>query len=168
FSSSNYGVAFVLASNDANVGISGSGYAVALGQSGSTDPVRLIRFNGGLRGTLDNIIASNTSGLSDFGTQYLSVRVVYTPATNSWQLLLRNDGASAFADPASGTLISQGTAINNTHTSTSSMQFTGGYWQGNTEATQTASFDNFCLKLTPCNGSTVVWSGQTSTDWNVS
>ncbi len=146
FTSNAYGVAFVLAGSSATAATAGSGYAVVLGQSNSTDPVRLVRYNNGLRGTLTNIITSNTSGLTDFGTNYLSVRVVYTPSTNTWQLLLRNDGTSAFADPAAGTMTSQGTATNNTHTGTS-LGFTGAYWQGSTTANQTAFFDNVSIVL---------------------
>jgi hypothetical protein len=147
FGSNTFGVAFVLGSTDASVATNGSGYAVVLGQTGSTDPVRLVRYNNGLRGTLTNIISSNTSGLTDFGSQYLSVRVIYTPATDTWQLLLRNDGASAFASPASGTLVSQGTAVNNTYTG-SSLSFSGAYFQGGTTASQGALFDNVSVTKT--------------------
>ena len=156
FGSGSYGVAFVLAGTSATSATAGSGYAVVLGQSGSTDPIRLASYNNGLQGTLTNIITSNTSGLTDFGTNYLSVRVTYVPSTNTWQLFLRNDGTTAFVDPATGTLVSQGTAVNNTYTSTAGMRYIGGYWQGSIAATQTAFFDNVYLKktsaeLTPCN-----------------
>jgi hypothetical protein len=146
FGSSSYGVAFVLAGSDVDVNDQGSGYAVVLGQSGNADRIRLIRYNNGLQGTLNDIITSNTSGLTDFGTQYLSVRVVYTPSTDTWQLLLRNDGTSAFANPAAGTMTSQGTATNSTYTG-NSLGFTGAYWQGSNNATQTAFFDNVSIVL---------------------
>ncbi len=144
FGSSTFGAAFVLAGTDANVVSSGSGYAVVLGQTGTTDPIRLVHYNNGLRGTLTNIITSNTTGLTDFGAQYLSVRVVYNPSTDNWQLLLRNDGNSAFADPITGTLTTQGAATNSTYTS-SSITAMGAYWQGGTTASQTAVFDNVTL-----------------------
>ncbi len=170
FTSNSYGVAFVLAGSSATAATAGSGYAVVLGQSGSTDPVRLVRYNNGLRGSLTNIITSSTSGLTDFGNQYLSVRVVYTPSTNTWQLLLRNDGSS-FANPAAGTMVSQGTAINSTYTG-SSLGFTGAYWQGSTASNQTAFFDNVSVVLqTPAvpaqpsaiSGSTTVCGGSSQT-----
>ncbi|MDX2001273.1 MAG: hypothetical protein SFW35_02515 [Chitinophagales bacterium] len=147
FGNNTFGVAFVLAATDANVATSGSGYAVVLGQSGTTDPLRLVRFNNGLRGSLSNIISSNTSGLTDFGTQYLSVRVVYTPTTDTWQLYLRNDGSSAFTNPATGSLTLQGTAIDNNYTS-SNIVTMGAYWQGGTASGQSALFDNVLFTKT--------------------
>lgn len=141
FVAGSYGVAFILGGTSTTAATAGSGYAVVLGQSGTTDPVRLAHFNNGLQGTLTNLITSNTTGLTDFGTDYLSVRVTYSPSTNTWELFLRNDGASAFTDPSTGSLTSQGTVVNSTYTS-SSLTSMGGYWQGSTGATQTAFFDN--------------------------
>ena len=145
FGAGSYGVAFVLAGTSATAGSAGSGYAVVLGQSGSTDNIRLVSFQNGLQGTLNAIIA----GSADFGNEYLSIRVTYTPCNHEWQLFVRDDGATTFTDPTSGTLISQGTASNNTFTSTAGMRYIGGYWQGSTGASQTAFFDNIFLKTTP-------------------
>lgn len=147
FASGSYGVAYILAGSSATAFNAGNGYAVVLGQSGTTDAVRLAHYTTGLSGTLTNIITSNTSGLTDFGTEYLSVRVTYTPSTNTWELFLRNDGGSAFADPTGGTLTSQGTVVNSTYTG-SSLTFMGGYWSGSTGATQTAFFDNTSVTVT--------------------
>lgn len=61
-STTSYGVAFILAGTADAKSTTGSGYAIVLGQSGSTDPVRLVKFTGGLQGTLTNVIESNTSG----------------------------------------------------------------------------------------------------------
>src|SRR4030095_949578 len=116
FGSGSYGVAFILAGTSNTNNNTGSGYAVVLGQSGITDPIRLARYSGGIQGTLTNIIVSNTPGLADFGAEYLSIKVTYTPATETWELFLRNDGASAFADPAAGSLTSQGMLVDNTGT----------------------------------------------------
>ena len=141
FGSASYGVAFILAGASNTNNNTGSGYAVVLGQSGATDPIRLARYSGGVQGTLTNIIASNTVGLTDFGAEYLSIKVTYTPATETWELFLRNDGASAFADPAAGSLTSQGMLVDNTNTATS-LPLMGAWWQGSTGATQPAFFDN--------------------------
>lgn len=135
-----YGVAYVLAGSSNTNNNTGSGYAIALGQSGATDPIRLIYYSAGLA-TSTNIITSNTAGLTDFGAEYLSIRVVYTPSTNTWELLLRNDGATSFADPAAGTLVSQGTAVHSTGTGTV-LGVMGAFWNGATAANQTAFFDN--------------------------
>lgn len=148
FGSGNYGVAFILASSSQSVSNTGSGYAVVLGQSGSTDPLRLARFSGGLSSGLTNIISSNTTGLTDFGTEYLSVRVNYDPETNDWALYVRNDGSSSFSDPQSGSLTLQGTAVDASYTS-SSLAYAGCFWQGSTSAGQTAFFDNVSIQVTP-------------------
>jgi hypothetical protein len=153
FAIGSYGVAFVLGSSSTTMSTGGgSGYAVVLGQSGSTDPVRLAKFTNGLQGTLTNIITSNTAGLTDFGPEYLSVKVIYDPVNNLWQLFLRNDGTSAFTDPATGTLISQGTATDNSYTGIS-LPYSGGYWQGNTALIQTSFFDN--VKVTSTQSSMI-------------
>ena len=97
--SGNYGMAFVLAGTSTTNHNTGSGYAIALGQSMSTDPIRLIKYTNGIQGTLTNIITSNTTGLTDFGAEYLSVKVTYRPSTNTWELFLRNDGKEAMIIP---------------------------------------------------------------------
>lgn len=147
FGSGAYGVAFIIAGTSTTNNNTGSGYAVVLGQSGSTDAIRLVRYASGIQGTMTNILTSNTTGLTDFGANYVSVRVTYTPSTNTWELFLRDDGASAFVDPTTGSLTSQGTATDNTHTGTS-LTIMGGWWQGSTGATQDAFFDNVSVSVT--------------------
>jgi len=154
FSSGSYGVAFILATSSQTANNTGTGYAVVYGQTNEIDPVRLVKYSGGLSTGLTNIITSNTTGLTDFGTEYLSCRVTYNPTNNQWELFLRNDGASAFADPISGTLTSQGTATDNTYTSTS-LGFMGAYWQGSTAANQTAFFDNVTVQVSPASTPTI-------------
>lgn len=146
FGSGNYGAAFILATTNQTANSNGTGYAIVYGQSGSTDPIRLAKFSGGLSTGLTNIVTSNTSGLTDFGAQYISCKVTYNPSNNQWELFLRNDGSSEFADPLSGTLVSQGTATDNTYTSTS-LEYMGGYWQGSTGGDQTAFFDNVLVSI---------------------
>lgn len=141
FGAGSYGVAFILAGTSNTNNNTGSGYAVVLGQSGVTDAIRLARYSGGIQGTITNIISSNTPGLTDFGAEYLSIKVTYTPATDTWELFLRSDGGSAFADPAAGSLTSQGKFIDNTSTGVS-LPLMGAWWQGSTAMTQPALFDN--------------------------
>ena len=140
FASGSYGVAFILAGTSNTNNNTGSGYAVVLGQSGATDSIRLTRYSGGIQGTLTNLIVSNTGGLADFGAEYLSIKVTYTPAIETWELFLRNDGVSAFADPAAGSLTSQGTIVDSTSTG-SSLPLMGAWWQGSTAISQLAFFD---------------------------
>lgn len=151
--SGSYGAAFILAGTSTTTRTAGTGYAITYGQSGATDPVRLIEYTAGL-GTSSNIITSNTTGLTDFGAEYLSVRVIYTPSSNTWELLLRNDGAAAFADPAAGVLVSQGTAVNSTYTGTP-LALMGAFWNGSTAGGQTAFFDNTSVIVGPAATPTV-------------
>ena len=146
FTGNSYGVAFILAGSLQNADYEGNGYAIVLGQTGGTDPVRLARYTEGLSGSLANIIISNTSVLIDFGAEYLSVRVTYNPSTDLWELFLRNDGATSFTDPASGILTSQGTATDNYYVGTP-LLYSGGYWHGSTAANQTAFFDNVSVSI---------------------
>jgi len=139
FGSGNYGVAFILAGTTGTTRTTGTGYAVTLGNSGKIDPVKLVSYSSGL-GTTNTIIQSNTAGLTDFGNPYLSVKVTYTPSTNTWQLFVRNDGVS-FIDPITGSLTSQGTATNATYTS-STLGIMGGFWNAGTRSNQVANFDN--------------------------
>ena len=91
---------------------SGNGYAVVLGNSGTTDNVRLVHYTGGIVGGASTSIIT---GATDFGLEHISVRVTYDPTTNTWELFERNDGGT-FTSPASlGPGNSQGTTIDATH-----------------------------------------------------
>ena len=170
FNSGNYGVAFILAGEDASSNNTGVGYAVVLGQAGATDPIRLVRYSDGIEDNsgLTNILVSNTSGLTDFGNNHLSIKVTYNPCLGGvWELFVRNDGSS-FTDPLSGVLTSQGTATNNTHTGIS-LDMMAAYWQGSTSANQTAFFNNVTVSVEPIPTATLganpaVCSGATSAD----
>lgn len=167
FSSGSYGVAFILGGTHVSPNNYGSGYAVVLGQSGTTDPIRLVKFNNGLSGSLTNLITSNTSGLTDFGNEYLSIKVTYNPSNNQWELFLRNDGLSGFSDPETGTLTSQGTIVDNSYTNTQ-LYYLGAYWQGSTAANQTAYFDNVKITVTLSPVSDVTLTGTGSGTGNIS
>lgn len=91
FGASGYGVAFILAGTNGTTNLTGTGYAVVLGQPYATDYIRLVRYNSGIR-NFTTLVQSKTSGLTDFGSNYTSVKVTYAPSTNVWQLFLRNDG----------------------------------------------------------------------------
>ncbi len=153
FNSGSYGVAFILGCTDAtNVATSGQGYAVVLGNSGSSDPVRLVKFTGGIQSLTNSPLSSNilieaTAVLDDPTNKYMSIRVTYDPFTHQWELFGRDDGAGGFTDANTGTLTSLGTATNNDYTG-SSLPHMGAYWQGATAANQTAFFDNLTVKVT--------------------
>tara|TARA_R110002050_G_scaffold94765_1_gene197057 strand:- start:38151 stop:40613 length:2463 start_codon:yes stop_codon:yes gene_type:complete len=154
FDTTNYGVAFVLGATNPDFTI-GDGYAVVIGESGSTDNVRLVRYSGGidLNSNLVDIIRSST----DFGVEHLSIKVTYNPSNNTWELFLRNDGLS-FANPATLSMTdSVSTAIDATFTN-SNLDFIGLLWNHNTAgANPTATFDNIFI------GSITTW---TSSSWD--
>lgn len=144
FSASSYGVAFVLGGTNSDF-TQGNGYAVVVGQSGTTDPVRLVKYTGGLQSSTNIITA--TSVATDIGTDYLSLSVTYTASTNTWSLSGRNDGSSAFTSPTTGTLSSLGSsAVDSTYTSVA-LTSMGALWNYSTAATQNAQFDNFSVSV---------------------
>ena len=141
-----YAAAVILGASSATALTAGTGYAVTYGQSGTTDPLTLVKYTGGIRaGTVSTLLTSNTTGLLDFGAEYLSIKVTFNPTTGSWELFARNDGITAFADPASGTLVSQGTIIDNTYSNTA-LPYMGAAYNVSSSAAQTAFFDN--VKIT--------------------
>jgi hypothetical protein len=140
-----YANAFILAGTSNTTATTGSGYAVTYGQSGSTDPIRIIRYTAGLR-TSTNVLTT-INATSDIGNQYLSVKVVYTPSTNLWQLYARIDGTSAFQDPNTGSLTLVGSGTNNASTGTT-LPLIGAFWNSGTRTNQTATFDNIRVGLT--------------------
>ncbi len=147
FSSNGYGAAFILAADSRNVATEGKGYAVVLGNNGRPDPVRLVAFEGGLQS-----IGSDNTGLIVAGAplddprdNHFSVKVIYNPDDNSWQMFGRVDGTS-FSDPLGGELVSVGSVINDTHTS-DELGFTGAYWQGLSTSDQTAFYDNVTVQI---------------------
>ena len=146
FSTNNYGLAFILAGSTTSPFNTGSGYALVLGNILTPDPFRLAKYNNGLSGTLTDII----TGWDDIGTNYYSIRITYNPADEEWELFVRDDGAIGFSDPSEGTLISQGTAIDNTYTNIA-LDYAGGYWAGYTVQNQIAFFDNLSIVINPAD-----------------
>jgi hypothetical protein len=143
FGSNTYGVAMVLASNSNEILATGfKSYAVVLGNSGTPKPVRLVKIE---NSSITNIIISNTTGLDDFGNEHLSIAVTFDPYTFEWEMFLRNDG-TAFANPDTGNLTSQGKAIDKSLVA-DTMNYLGCYWQGSTAANQNAKFDNITVKV---------------------
>jgi hypothetical protein len=148
FAAGNYGTAIILAiSNEIFIGSgAGNGYAVVFGSSGTPDPIRLVKFTGGVTGTLTNIISSGTNDISALN-DFVSVRVIYEPTGDNWSLFIRDDGASSWADPSTGVTNQKGsTASDNTYVLQPLTHF-GFYWAYATAAGQTSQFDNFGVKM---------------------
>jgi trimeric autotransporter adhesin len=140
-----YASAFILAGSSNTTATTGIGYAVLFGQSGTTDPIRIIRYSAGLRTSANVLTTINAS--SDIGNQYVSYKVVYTPSTSTWEVYARIDGTTAFQDPNSGSLTLVGSGVSSTSTSTS-LPLIGAYWNAGTRSNQSASFDNIRVRVT--------------------
>ncbi len=155
FNSSGYGIAFVLGASNSDL-TEGNGYAVTLGQGGTDDRVRLVSYTNGLdlNGNLNPII----TGATDYGNEYLSIRVTYDPATDTWELFVRDDGGS-FSSPVSlGAGDSQGTVVDAAFTGTS-LDYIAAVYNHGTNANATGVFDNICISTSMTCTSTVTWNG---------
>ncbi len=142
FDASNYGVAFVLGCNSSNF-LTGSGYAVVLGNSGTTDNIRLIRFAAGMSplANITQIVVPPT----DFANEYHAIKITYNPVGNSWSLYVSNNGtAGPFLDPASIVWGAATTGTDGTYTSTDLM-FLGCLWNHATSGTDFGLFDNIYI-----------------------
>ena len=88
---SNYASAVVLAATSSDL-LSANGYAVTLMRGVSNNAVRLERFQQGLG---SNTTLTTIIGPAPDATNYVSVKVIYNPETNSWKLFVRDDGSSS-------------------------------------------------------------------------
>lgn len=136
-----YGVAFVLGGTN-NDFLDGNGYAVVLGQSGGTDPVRLVRYTGGL--DLDSNLTNVISSGGDFADEFLNLKVIFNPVTDAWSLYLTSGGS--FSDPLLVNTQVGVTTVDATYTG-SSLRYMGGLWNYATAANQTALFDNVTVLI---------------------
>ena len=138
FDASNYGIAFILASSSFDYATA-SGYAVVIGQSGSTDPLRLVHFSNGLdlNSNLTNIISGG-----DYGNDYLSVRVKYVSSANEWTLYAESN-SSAFpqSNPTLTSTQIGSTTVNSTHTGIA-LPYMGMLWNHSTSGTDFSYFDD--------------------------
>lgn len=141
--SGSYGQAIILAGSSATL-TSGTGYAIVYGSSSTPDPIRLVRYSAGIS-TLTDIISSGANDIANTNN-YVSVRVTYDPSSNTWALFIRDDGASAWADPSSGVTNQIGSnTVNSTYTGSALGSF-GFLWSHSNTAGNTGDFDN--LKVT--------------------
>jgi hypothetical protein len=161
FTSASYGNAFVLAADNLDFSAAGAkGYAVLFGNGGSPDTFRLVAFTNGIKAdyTAAGSVAGNAlivgTGAFAVTTQavandYYSFKATYDPTTKIWTVYGRDDGASAFADPASGSFTTIGTFTETTAIfRATALGRTGAYWVHSTGANNPSQFDNFRLSLT--------------------
>ncbi len=161
FAAGQYGAAFVIGSNTNDPAANPKlGYAVIFGEAGTTDPVRLVSFNGNAfnSSTFTNILSVPSPAVK---TNWMSVKVGYNPCTNEWSLTVRDDGASS-ADPATVSGVGA-TAINSTFTGTN-LLWMGCVWNHGSSC-DLAKFDNIYIPNTTANAGTYIWNGSTGTDF---
>lgn len=143
--------AVVLTSTDADVRSTGSGYAVIYNPTAPSG-LQLVRFTGGLTGSVTPIISTPTAALVA-ATNYASVRILYDPLSDTWRMYLRDDGPGGFSDPSTGVSTLIGSAVDATFTGTAATHF-GFYGNYSVLYTslipdvQNAYFDNFTVSLT--------------------
>jgi hypothetical protein len=138
FDSGNYGMAFILGKTTADV-TDGVGYAVVLGQAGSTDAIRLVKFSNGpdLNSNFSNIISSG-----DYGNEYLSIKVTYNSSGNIWCLFVES-GTASFpqSDPRNTSQQTGVATADNTYTN-SDLRYCGCFWNHSTSSSDNAVFDD--------------------------
>ncbi len=147
FDSGSAGQAVAIAGSSTTL-TTGTGYAVVIGQSGTTDPIRLVSYSSGLSAdsNLTNVAVATGSG-ADPGAAFLSVRVTYVPSSNTFSLATRDDFGS-FADPQSGTYADVVSAVDGTYVGSSLSAF-GLLWNHGAAGTDIARFDNFTVAPVP-------------------
>jgi len=165
FGASTYAAAVVLGSDENDFkNVNADGYAVIIGNGSSPDPVKLIRFAGGL-GTNVNVTDVAVSSETD-ADAYYSVKVTYDPCTGEWNLFVRDDGTSAFSAPNVGGLGSAITATDQTHTGLD-LKYFGVGWQHSSSCGEYLRIDNLNIpNATTASTTAKVWNGSVNADWN--
>ena len=163
FTANTYGVGYILTADSADFSTNSKGYAILYGNSGTTDTFRLVAFTNGIRAdfTTAGSGAGNALivGTGAFATttqaqanDYYSFRVTYDKATQIWTFEGRDDGAAAFADPATGSFTSLGTFTETTPIfRATALGQTGAFWNHSTGANNPSQFDNFKLTVVQPN-----------------
>lgn len=148
FSQNSYGVAFILGATDSNVAVSGSGYAVVLGNTSTPDVVRLVKFTNGIQTLGRNLsgIIISTLSFNNRANKYLSFAVTYEPEVGLWNLYGRIDGDSNFQNPMEGHLELIGSVVD-AEFANLELNYMGAYWQGTDSENQIALFDNISVFL---------------------
>ncbi|AIZ65431.1 hypothetical protein PK28_17355 (plasmid) [Hymenobacter sp. DG25B] len=144
FAAGNYGVAYVLAGSSANL-LSGVGYAVLMGNSGSSDPVQLVRYSNGLSSA--SALATVSTNTTNYGAAPLTLRVSFDPESNTWTLE-SGTSTTAFQDPLTSTYTVLGSAVDDTY-ATTALPYTGAFWNHATTSSEYALFDNISVTA-PC------------------
>ena len=145
FAAGQFGQAVILACNTVNPALSTAfGYALTYGNLG-TNQWSLVRFQNGLNSNSNITTLVSTTNVGGSNTCFYSIKVTYTPATNSWSLYVRIDGCSGAAtvwgNPTTTTTLI-GTVVNSIYTASSLPYFGFVY---NSTITGNSHFSNYSL-----------------------
>ena len=167
FGASGYGVAFIIGANESDFGSSTiDGYAVVLGESGSSDHIRLIHFTDGIPSNpVPNTILSiqpNSSNLD----HYFSIVVTFNPCDKSWSLNIRDDGDSAFSNPIS--INEPGNSATNNDFISEPLNYVGAYFTHSSGCGEEALFDNIYIPIEPSQTVSYTWTGGSTGDYQLS
>ncbi|MFZ1694700.1 MAG: PKD domain-containing protein [Flavobacteriales bacterium] len=136
FNPGSYGSAVVLAGSHADLR-EGTGYAVVLGSvSGTIDPLRLVRYNGGLDA---NANLTDIAAHGDFGNEYLSVTVTYQSMTGAWNMYLATSTSSFPAMPEAVSPVASG---NDGTYAGIALPYLGCYYNHGAVVSERVRFDN--------------------------
>ncbi len=153
FNTNNYGVMFVLGNSSASYS-TGQGYGVALGNSGTVDPLRLVRFTGGFDANSD---LTDLISYGDFGNEYLTVRVDFDVAARKWYLYVHD--STAFRDPTTLTTAHlRDSIVDSTYTGIA-LPYLGGFYNHASGSSNTAFFDHVVIPDFPASGSSMLAPG---------
>jgi hypothetical protein len=147
-----WGSAVILAMSGTNpTDAATNGYAVLMTQGASTGEIvfSLVRFSNGLTASANITSIIGTSSSLVVRANWRSIKVIYTPSTDTWKLYVREEAVSASSatapDPSSGTLTQVGSAtVDNTYTS-AAMSSCGLFLNhsNNAASTNWTRYDNF-------------------------
>jgi len=163
--SNTYAVAMILGCDENDFqSANADGYAVLIGNGGNPDPVRLVRFAGGLTANA-NVTNVAVTGQND-ADAYYSVHVTFNPCDGQWSIAARDDGDTDFAAPNSGSLGAVVTGTDQTHTGLD-LRYFGAAWQHSSSCGEFARFDNFNIPNAAASATTAKeWNGSVSANWN--
>ena len=138
FTANGYSSAAVLAATSSNFATGANGYCVYMVKGTTYNAVFLGSFTGGLSTTPTNILGTSKLELAG-NTDWVAIKVVYTPSTNTWQLFARDDAATK-GDPT--TVSTQiGTGTNTTYTPSTMTHF--GFFYGHSAGASYTSYTMF-------------------------
>jgi hypothetical protein len=161
-----YAAAVILGCDESDYSLStADGYAVIIGNQSSPDPVKLVRFSGGI-GALGSNANVTDVAVASIGEQlHLSVNVSFNPCTNLWSLWVRNDSGT-FVEPNTGSFGSPVTATNTSLTSLD-LKYAGFAFQHGASCADSVLIDNFYIPISGSASTTDrTWNGSVSTDWH--